>query len=140
MCLRRACRPDHLCLRIHQTDDVLTGDHVLGRGSTVVNWPDGDMTAYMDSLRRLAGAPGARIYPGHGPEVDRPADKIAEYLAHRVDREAQIRAAIDDGADTPPAIVRAVYTDVPEILHPAAERRTTRLSFRPAPPALRSQW
>lgn len=113
---------DHLCLRIHQTDVVLTGDHVLGRGSTVVNWPDGDMTAYMDSLRRLAGAPGARIYPGHGPEVDRPADKIAEYLAHRVDREAQIRAAIDDGADTPPAIVRAVYTDVPEILHPAAER------------------
>ncbi|WP_205712328.1 MBL fold metallo-hydrolase [Euzebya rosea] len=113
---------DHLCLRIHQTDVVLTGDHVLGRGSTIVNWPDGDMTAYMASLRRLAGAPGARIYPGHGPMVDRPAEKIAEYLAHRVDREAQIRAAIDDGADSPQAIVRAVYTDVPEILHPAAER------------------
>ena len=97
---------DHLCLRIHQTDVVLTGDHVLGRGSTVVNWPDGDMTAYMDSLRRLAGAPGARIYPGHGPEVDRPADKIAEYLAHRVDREAQIRAAIDDGATSPRSSTR----------------------------------
>ncbi len=113
---------DHLCIRMVDTDVVLTGDHVLGRGSTVVFWPDGDMAAYMASLRRLAANPGRRIYPGHGPVVDDPADKVAEYLAHREDREAQIRAALSEGADSAAAVVRAVYTDVPEVLHPAAER------------------
>lgn len=113
---------DHLCLRVVDTDVVLTGDHVLGRGSTIVNWPDGDMTAYMASLDRLSRAPGRAIYPGHGPEIADPAAKIAEYVAHRREREAQIRAAIEDGATDAPSIVRAVYTDVPEILHPAAER------------------
>ena len=113
---------DHLCLRVVDTDVVLTGDHVLGRGSTVVNWPDGDMTAYMDSLERLSRAPGRAIYPGHGPQVTEPAVKINEYIAHRREREAQIVAAIQDGATDAPAIVKAVYTDVPVMLHPAAER------------------
>lgn len=113
---------DHLCLRLVQTDAVLTGDHVLGRGSTIVNWPDGDMTAYMESLQRLAAAPGHRLFPGHGPVVDDPAAKVAEYLAHRRDREAQIRQAIRDGAADADAIVAAVYTDVPDFLHPAARR------------------
>lgn len=113
---------DHLCLRVAQTDVVLTGDHVLGRGSTIVNWPDGDMAAYMASLDRLAAAPGSRIYPGHGPTVEDPAGKVAEYLAHRRDREAQVRQAILEGAGDAAAIVAAVYTDVPEILHPAATR------------------
>lgn len=113
---------DHLCLRLTATDAVLTGDHVLGRGSTIVNWPDGDMTAYMDSLQRLATAPGHRLFPGHGPMVDDPAAKIAEYLAHRRDREAQIRRAVVEGAADADAIVAAVYTDVPDFLHPAARR------------------
>jgi glyoxylase-like metal-dependent hydrolase (beta-lactamase superfamily II) len=113
---------DHLCLRVVQTDVVLTGDHVLGRGSTVVFWPDGDMTAYMASLERLAQAPGRRIYPGHGPVVDDPAAKVQEYLAHRRDREAQIRQAILDGATSGQQVVAAVYTDVPSVLHPAALR------------------
>jgi glyoxylase-like metal-dependent hydrolase (beta-lactamase superfamily II) len=113
---------DHLCLRVGQTDVVLTGDHVLGRGSTVVYWPDGDMGDYMRSLQRLADAPGTGIYPGHGPHVDQPAAKIAEYIAHRRDREQQIRTAIDAGAATANEIVRRVYTDVPALLHPAALR------------------
>ena len=113
---------DHLCLRVVETDAVLTGDHVLGRGTSVVNWPDGDMGAYMRSLQRLARAPGSALYPGHGPVVDDPADKVAAYIAHRLERRAQVRAAIAGGAATPDEIVRAVYTDVPEHLHPAAER------------------
>lgn len=113
---------DHLCLRLVQTDAVLTGDHVLGRGSTVVFWPDGDMGAYMASLRRLQQAPGSRIYPGHGPTVEDPAGKVAEYLAHRMDREQQIRQAITAGATSSQGIVEAVYTDVPAHLHPVALR------------------
>ncbi|MEE8601908.1 MBL fold metallo-hydrolase [Euzebya tangerina] len=113
---------DHLCLRMDPTDVVLTGDHVLGRGTTVVNWPDGDMTAYMASLERLAQAPGRRIYPGHGPTVTEPQAKVREYIAHRKDRERQVLAAIADGADSADAIVEVVYADVPEFLHPAARK------------------
>ncbi|MGI9018885.1 MAG: MBL fold metallo-hydrolase [Euzebya sp.] len=112
---------DHLCLRIAETGVVLTGDHVLGRGSSVINWPDGDMAAYMRSLEVLARDPGRRLFPGHGPMVEDPAGKIAEYIAHRHDRHRQILAAIAAGADSARSIVAAVYTDVPDFLHPAAE-------------------
>ena len=113
---------DHLCLRVDPTGVVLTGDHVLGRGSTVVNWPDGDMAAYMASLERLAAAPGRRIYPGHGPTVADPQAKVREYIAHRRDREQQVLTAIADGADSADAIVAVVYAEVPTFLHPAARR------------------
>jgi glyoxylase-like metal-dependent hydrolase (beta-lactamase superfamily II) len=113
---------DHLCLRVRQTDVVLTGDHVLGRGSTVVNWPDGDMAAYMRSLHRLARAPGTAIYPGHGPEVDDPTTKVAEYISHREERRQQVLRAIEGGSTDVAAIVGEVYAEVPEVLHPAAAR------------------
>jgi glyoxylase-like metal-dependent hydrolase (beta-lactamase superfamily II) len=113
---------DHLCLRVRETDVVLTGDHVLGRGSTVVAWPDGDMGAYMASLERLAAAPGRALYPGHGPAVEDPAAKVAEYLAHRREREQQVLRAVEAGAATPQDVVAVVYADVPVVLHPAAER------------------
>lgn len=113
---------DHLCLRVKDSDVVLTGDHILGRGSTIVNWPDGDMAAYMASLNRLAQAPGRRIYPGHGPAVADPAAKVAEYIAHRRERREQVLAAIGAGARSVDDIVTRVYTDVPASLHPAAAR------------------
>lgn len=115
---------DHLCLRVAETDVVLTGDHILGRGTTVVFWPDGDMKQYLTSLERLRQAPGRRIYPGHGPVVEDPAGKVAEYLAHRREREEQVRRAITAGAADAAAIVAAVYADVPLHLHPAALRST----------------
>lgn len=113
---------DHLCLRLLETDAILTGDHVLGRGSTVVAWPDGDMQAYMASLQRLADLPAVVLHPGHGPSIDDPAAKVAEYLAHRHEREVQVLAALEAGAQTPGEIVARVYADVDVALHPAAER------------------
>jgi glyoxylase-like metal-dependent hydrolase (beta-lactamase superfamily II) len=113
---------DHLCLRVVQSDVVLTGDHVLGRGSSVVFWPDGDMAAYMDSLRRLARAPGRALFPGHGPLVEDPAGKLAEYLAHREARRMEVLAAVEAGAGSAAEVVATVYADVPVLLHPAAER------------------
>ena len=113
---------DHLCLRVLETDAVLTGDHVLGRGTTVVAWPDGDMAAYMDSLRRLADTPAAVLYPGHGPSIADPAATVRQYLEHRRERESQVLDALRAGDATPAEIVLRVYADVDVALHPAAER------------------
>jgi len=113
---------DHLCLRVRETDVVLSGDHVLGRGTTVVAWPDGDMAAYLDSLRRLAGLGARALHPGHGPVVGDPAALVAAYLAHRLDRERQVLAALRDGPATPAELVARLYADVDPALHPAAER------------------
>jgi glyoxylase-like metal-dependent hydrolase (beta-lactamase superfamily II) len=113
---------DHLCLRVRETGVILTGDHVLGRGTTVVAWPDGDMAAYLASLERLARIPATALFPGHGPVLRDPARVLAEYLAHRYERERQVLDALDAGDVTAAAIVRRVYADVDPVLHPSAER------------------
>jgi glyoxylase-like metal-dependent hydrolase (beta-lactamase superfamily II) len=112
---------DHLCLRVIETDAVLTGDHVLGRGTTVIGWPDGDLRAYLASLHRLQSLDAAVLYPGHGPTIADPAGTVAEYIAHRHEREEQILDALRAGADTPVQIVATVYADVDPVLHPIAE-------------------
>lgn len=113
---------DHLCLRLAETGVVFTGDHVLGRGTSVVAWPDGDMADYVASLRRLAAVEASGLYPGHGPMVERAAEKLAEYLDHRLEREEQVLAALAAGDRTPAEIVTRVYADVDQVLHRAAER------------------
>lgn len=113
---------DHLCLRVAETGVVLTGDHVLGRGTTIVAHPDGDMGDYMASLRRLMELDATALYPGHGPVVDEPAGTIFSYLVHREQREKAVLAALEAGDRTPAAVVARVYADVDPALHPAAER------------------
>jgi glyoxylase-like metal-dependent hydrolase (beta-lactamase superfamily II) len=103
---------------------VLTGDTILGRGTTVIAHPDGTLGPYLDSLRRLAElAPGTEVLPGHGPELpDAPAVASA-YLAHREQRLEQVRAALAGlGAEaTARQVVETVYADVDRALWPAAE-------------------
>ena len=113
---------DHLCLRVAETGAVLTGDHVLGRGTTVVAWPDGDMAAYMKSLERLARLEATVLYPGHGPALQDPRGTVRDYIAHRQERERQVLGALEEGDTTPSEIVARVYADVDPALHPAAER------------------
>lgn len=113
---------DHLCVRVRESGAVCSGDHVLGRGTSVVAWPDGDLAAYLDALRRLREVDAPALFPGHGPVVDDPRGKIDEYLAHRLDRERQVLDALRRGAATPREIVGVVYADVDPALHPAAER------------------
>lgn len=113
---------DHLCLQIAETGAVLTGDHMLGRGTTVVAWPDGDMRAYMASLHRLSTIDATILFPGHGPALTDPARTIGEYIAHRLQREQQVVAALEAGDTTPAEVVARVYADVDVALHPAAER------------------
>lgn len=103
---------------------VLTGDTVLGRGTTVVAHPDGRLGDYLDSLRSLAELPpGTVVLPGHGPELPDAGDAARAYLAHREERLDQIRAALAElGPDaTPRQVVERVYADVDQVLWPAAE-------------------
>jgi glyoxylase-like metal-dependent hydrolase (beta-lactamase superfamily II) len=103
---------------------VLTGDTILGRGTTVIAHPDGALGPYLGSLRRLTElAPGTTVLPGHGPELPDARTVAAAYLAHREERLDQVRAALARlGPNaTPRQVVELVYADVDEILWPAAE-------------------
>ncbi|CRK61046.1 FIG146518: Zn-dependent hydrolases, including glyoxylases [Alloactinosynnema sp. L-07] len=115
---------DSVCLTVAHDSlpAVLTGDTVLGRGTTVIAPPDGDLGAYLDSLETLRRLPGV-VLPGHGPDLpDLPA-VAAQYLAHRTQRLDQIRAALTTlGPDASPRqVVEVVYADVDQSLWPAAE-------------------
>lgn len=95
--------------------DLLTGDTVLGFGSTVITHPDGDLGDYLASLDRLvvlvAERSVGRVLPGHGPVVDDPAAVLAGYRQHRLERLAQVRDALAAGARTPEEVLAAVYPD-----------------------------
>jgi glyoxylase-like metal-dependent hydrolase (beta-lactamase superfamily II) len=112
---------DHCCFELEAERAVFTGDHVLGRGTTVVEWPGGDMVAYLGSLRLLLDLRPERLYPGHGPLVADATARVEGYLAHRLEREAQVLAALEAGDRTPAEIVARVYAAVDPALHPAAE-------------------
>ena len=102
---------------------LFTGDVVLGAGTTVIPDDTGDLAQYMDSLHRLLELDLETIYPAHGPVIRKPKEKIREYIAHRELRERQVleRAVRSEPLEVM-AIVKKIYADVPEYLHPAAAR------------------
>ncbi|GAA0811718.1 MBL fold metallo-hydrolase [Spirilliplanes yamanashiensis] len=114
---------DSVCFLARVGDErvVLTGDTILGRGSTVVTHPDGDLGAYLDSLELLAAYPVPGL-PGHGPVLADCAAAARAYRAHRRERLAQVERALAAGATTPQAVVELVYADVDRALWPAAEQ------------------
>ena len=116
---------DSLSFVVPAAAAVLTGDTVLGRGTTVVAHPDGELGAYLGSRRRLrdlaASASVTQVWPGHGPVLDDALSVIEYYLAHRRERLDQVRNALASGAVTAMDVVRIVYSDVDQQLWPAAE-------------------
>jgi glyoxylase-like metal-dependent hydrolase (beta-lactamase superfamily II) len=116
---------DSMSLLLVEEGALLTGDTVLGRGTTVVAWPDGVLGPYLDSLARIreliAEGLAVRILPGHGPIIDDPAPVLDYYLEHRAERLEQVRGAVAAGATTPREVVEQVYADVDQSLWPAAE-------------------
>jgi glyoxylase-like metal-dependent hydrolase (beta-lactamase superfamily II) len=116
---------DSTCFRLLDEPTLLTGDTVLGRGTTVVAHPDGVLGPYLDSLALLRELVEEglveRILPGHGPVIDQAGPVLDYYLEHRQERLDQVRAALDAGATTPREVVEHVYTDVDQSLWPAAE-------------------
>ena len=94
----------------HAADDaVVSGDLAVAEGSVVVGAPEGDMRAYLTSLRRLAARSPARLLPAHGPIIGDPVATCRRLLTHRLDRERRVRAAVADGATTVDAILDAAY-------------------------------
>ena len=88
---------------------TLVGDLAMAEGSVVVGAPEGDLRAYLVSLRRLYARNPRRLYPGHGPVVDDPRPTLSRLLAHRRRRERRVRAAVDDGARDLDDVVAAAY-------------------------------
>jgi glyoxylase-like metal-dependent hydrolase (beta-lactamase superfamily II) len=102
---------------------LFTGDLVMGWSTSLVSPPDGDMGAFMSSCRRLAGRDDRVYHPGHGDPVTDPAARLAELIAHREGREAQILAALETaGPATADALARRIYSDLAPALLPAAAR------------------
>jgi glyoxylase-like metal-dependent hydrolase (beta-lactamase superfamily II) len=95
-----------------KTRAMFTGDTILGRGSTVVAAPDGDLGAYLESLELITDFPDVPMLPGHGPAQPDVAAMAGFYLAHRRERLAQVEAAMRRGADTPERVVDLVYPDI----------------------------
>jgi glyoxylase-like metal-dependent hydrolase (beta-lactamase superfamily II) len=126
---------DSLSFVIPSEHTVLTGDTVLGRGTTVVAHPDGELGAYLDSLDRLHALAEAHeidsVWPGHGPVIDSALPVLDFYISHRRERLDQVRDAVgaleaEDGVphdpdNLPRRIVEIVYADVDPVLWPAAE-------------------
>ncbi len=101
---------------------LFTGDAVLGRGTSVIDPPDGDLALYLGSLRRMLDLGAATIYPGHGPAVWSAADKLRDYLEHRAQREREILEALREGPSTPEDIVPRVYAGYSASVLPVAAR------------------
>ncbi|MGP3979117.1 MBL fold metallo-hydrolase [Streptomyces sp. 8N114] len=116
---------DSLSFHLPADAAVLTGDTVLGRGTTVVAHPDGRLGDYLDSLRALRSLTVddgvSQVLPGHGPVLNDAQGAIDFYLAHRAKRLAQVETAVEQGHRSAAEVVAHVYADVDRSLWPAAE-------------------
>lgn len=113
---------DHVAFLLQPDRALFTGDAVLGRGTSVIDPPEGDLAQYLRSLHRMRDLEPRTILPGHGPIVLDAVAKLDEYLEHRAMREEQVLAGLAEGARTPEELVPAIYGDYPVELHPLAAR------------------
>jgi glyoxylase-like metal-dependent hydrolase (beta-lactamase superfamily II) len=114
---------DHVSFLLEPDGFLFTGDAVLGRGTSVIDPPEGDMAAYARSLQKMVDLEPKTIYPGHGPVIFTPRGKLEYYVRHRTDREQQVLAALAEGKQRPEEMVPGIYGgEVPPDLYPAATR------------------
>ncbi|HSP29370.1 MAG TPA: MBL fold metallo-hydrolase, partial [Ilumatobacteraceae bacterium] len=115
---------NHTCFTLDDgtTRTIFTGDHVMGWSTTVVSPPDGDMTAYLESLRVVAGRSDDVAIPTHGPPIPDPARFVSQLIEHRLERERQVLDAVRSGLDTIPVIVETLYVGVRRELFKPARR------------------
>lgn len=114
---------NHLCYWLEQERTLFTGDHLMQGSTVVINPPDGDMGAYLRSLKALLDEDLEWLAPGHGFLVGQPKAVIGALIRHRLRREALVRQALQaNGPGRAASLVPAVYADVPAALHGLAER------------------
>jgi ribonuclease/clavin/mitogillin len=114
-------------------EDWLTGDLAVAAGSVVVGAPEGDMRAYLSSLRRVHASNPRRLLPAHGPVIDDPRAVCERLIAHRLDREQRVLEAVRSGYERPPDIVEAAYekdvSDVFALAEATVRAHLDKLSF-----------
>lgn len=113
--------PEHCCYLLEETGTLFCGDLMAGSGTVVVGSGEGELMAYLASLRRLLALAPRRILPGHGPPIEDPRAALRAYLDHRQQREDQIVDALTAGPRTIADLRAAIYPDVPAALVHAAE-------------------
>lgn len=111
---------NHVCFRLRGTKAVFTGDHVMGWSTSVISPPDGNMEAYMLSLRRMLEFDDETYWPTHGPPVTHPHRLVRAFIEHRNEREQQIFSQLRSGVRNVRDMVPRIYSDVSPVLHPAA--------------------
>jgi glyoxylase-like metal-dependent hydrolase (beta-lactamase superfamily II)/8-oxo-dGTP pyrophosphatase MutT (NUDIX family) len=113
---------DHLCWLLEGTASLFSGDNVLGEGTAVISPPEGDMGAYLRSLKRLNELDIQRIYPGHWRALDGGNAVLESYLTHRTKRREAILASLKPFPKSPEEIVAEVYADTAPELHRLARQ------------------
>lgn len=113
---------NHICFALKEENALFSGDHIMGWSTTVVSPPDGDMTAYMESLDLVKARGFDILWPTHGPPVTEVTPFIEAYIAHRRAREAQVVAQLVEGRTRIKEMIPILYKDVDSRLHPAAAR------------------
>jgi glyoxylase-like metal-dependent hydrolase (beta-lactamase superfamily II) len=113
---------NHMCFSLDEHRALFTGDHIMGWSTTVIGPPDGDMRAYLESLHKVRGRSDSIFWPTHGSPVTDTRPFIDAFLAHRLDREAQVLAAVRGGVVDIAPMVRRLYAGVAKELHKPAAR------------------
>ena len=118
---------NHLCYLLEEEKLLFTGDHVMQASTVVINPPDGDMAAYLASLRSLLDADLEWLAPGHGFLMAQPRRALQAIIDHRLRREAKVVAALREiGPQAAIEVLLAkVYDDVAPRLHAMATRSLT---------------
>ncbi len=111
---------NHVCYALAEENALFSGDHVMGWSTTVISPPDGNMTAYYESLDKVASRGFKTLWPTHGAPVTDVAPFVAAYKAHRLDRERQILEQLEAGHGRIKEMVPVMYAAVDKALHPAA--------------------
>lgn len=111
---------NHVCYALIEENALFSGDHVMGWSTTVISPPDGDMDDYLASLDKVRTRGFSTLWPTHGPPITAPEPFLDAYIAHRLDREAQILAQLDAGQTKIREMVPIMYAAADSRLHPAA--------------------
>ena len=113
---------NHVCYALKEENALFSGDHIMGWSTTVVTPPDGDMGQYLASLRLIRARGFSTVWPTHGPPITDVDPFLAEYIAHRLDRERQVLDQLAKGPATIAQMVPVIYAAVDKRLFPAAAR------------------
>ena len=110
----------HMAYALREENALFPGDHIMGWSTTIIGPPDGDMSAYLASLEKIRDRDFTTLWPTHGPPVRDVRPFIDAYLEHRLDRERQVLAQLEQGKRQIKDMVTVMYADVDKRLHPAA--------------------